>query len=141
MQIYKEVYDYILNNVPNCPPEMGGILGREKEIICDVQLDYGINSDKLCSYEPNVEFLNKVIGNWQQKSIQFCGMFHTHFYGIKTLSDGDKEYIYSILTAMPKTVVKLFFPVVLPEQKVIVSYMAIRTKDGVIIEEDEVKIL
>ena len=140
MRIFKEVYDYILSNVSNVPPEMGGILGERENIICDVQLDAGMNNNKQCSYEPNVIFLNKVISKWEKDNIQFCGIFHTHFHGVASLSNGDIKYIEEIMDAMPDEIKFLYFPVVLPESRKMVIYIAFNSNKKVIIETDNIVI-
>ena len=138
MKIYKKLYGYILNNVSKKPPESGGILGKKNGIVCNVYFDKGIITEKMCSYEPNVELLNNIIEKWQQENIDFCGIFHTHFYGVKTLSDGDKEYINRIITAMPENINKLYFPIVLPEYNEMVNYMARKKNQTVIINKSDI---
>lgn len=68
-------------------------------------------------------------------------MFHTHFYGVETLSEGDRRYIKDIMHAIPSWKQKLYFPIiVLPERK-IKSYVCVRYNSEVCIKKDEVNIL
>lgn len=141
MRIDKAVYDYILNNVPMFPPEMGGILGIRSNVIREVEFDKGLDTGLICTYAPNVDYLNDVIEKWSEENIEFCGIFHTHFYGVRTLSDGDREYINSILLAMPENMDRLYFPIVLPEEKKLVSYLATRNGKEIQIVEEAVEVL
>ena len=130
-----------MDRVPMKPPEVGGILGKDKNIITCFEYDNGIKTDKLCTYVPDVTCLNNVIEKWEEQNISFCGMFHTHFFGVRTLSQGDKRYINNILSAMPKAINRLYFPIVLPEAKEMVVYMAIRDGEKIKIVEDVIEII
>lgn len=141
MKLLHNINDYIFENIPINPPEIGGILGSVDGVVCRAEMDRGTSKSKLCSYEPDVERLNQVIEMWMQDNITFSGIFHTHFYGVRTLSDGDIEYINSILNAMPETINKLYFPIVLPERKQMIAYVAIKNGKQIEIVEEEVEIL
>lgn len=138
--IEKSTYEYILNNVPKTPPEAGGILGAKQGTIVQAYLDKGLSKNKYCCYEPNTFLLNSVIQNWQKQNIDFVGIFHTHYYGVSTLSKNDISYINLILNSMPEEVENLYFPVVLPEQQTIIPYIAIKTVNGIKIFEEKIKI-
>ena len=112
MRIKKEIYYSILTSVKDIPPESGGILGEKDGIIQFVVYDEGVKNEKLCSYAPNVEKLNVVIQKWQEEGILICGMFHTHFFGVETLSEGDVNYINMIMEQMPEEIKTLFFPII-----------------------------
>lgn len=140
MIINKEILDYILHKVSKIPPEMGGILGSKNKIICQVELDKGIENNLLCNYVPDVDKLNRIIEKWQQADVLFEGIFHTHFYGVRTLSDGDKKYINVILNAMPENLDGLYFPIVLPETKQMIVYLAKRSEGKIEITEEMMEI-
>ena len=118
----KEEMDLI---IPCCPPECGGILGMHDDIIMYVEFDIKqTNSTHMCSYYPDVNFFNNIIRKWASEGIAFKGMFHTHFANVKTLSDGDIEYIEKIMNAVKESADHLYFPVyILPDRDLIV-YLA-----------------
>lgn len=137
MKITKEVYQEIQKCIKITPPESGGILGSNKNVVITFIYDKGINNEKMCSYSPNVNLLNSVITEWKEKGVLFAGIFHAHYFGVKTLSCGDINYIEKIMMNMPSCIKELYFPlVVMPEREVIV-YKAIRKENQVLIQEDE----
>lgn len=128
MNIILSIYKSIVKSVPDVPPEIGGILGGNDNIIRYVKFDKGLYDPKKkhCAYIPDVKKLNEYIEEWENNYIDFYGIFHTHFYGIETLSSGDKNYIKKIMDTLPLEVNELYFPVVvLPERK-IKGYIAYR---------------
>lgn len=131
-----QVYIALLN-LGSAPPEIGGVLGGEDMVISKIAIE------KPCGgyeYIPNVDYLNKVIKGWNERGVSFYGMFHTHPTNATTLSKYDIEYIRSIMFAMPTSVYSLAFPLVIPQEAVIL-YVA-RKKDGeVIIEKEKVAIV
>ncbi len=140
MKISKESFLFIKNNLDNLNFECGGILGSSgNEIMDNVILDEISDSiTRRCSYSPNVDFLNSCILQWQSENIRFLGMFHTHFVGVKTLSDADKKYIELIMSAMPDEIEYLYFPVfVLPDRK-LCGYVAKKCFNEVRILPDDV---
>ncbi|MCI5728235.1 MAG: hypothetical protein MR374_01660 [Clostridia bacterium] len=141
MKILASVYQRILDSMPAVPPEIGGILGSIDGVICECQVDAGCPIHCGCFYSPNVDFLNDTIKNWQSKGIVFHGIFHTHFFGVQTLSDGDMAYINVILQAMPTHISELYFPVVVLPEKIVVSYLAIHDGKMVNIKNDELSIV
>ncbi len=140
MNIKKDVLDLIYLETKNMIYESGGILGEKENIITNADIDKGVHRAK-CLYEPNVDRFNIVIHEWQKKEIGFAGVFHTHFFGVSTLSEGDIEYIKSIMIAMPKELTQLYFPIVLPESKKIIPYFAVRDEDTIKIELGELNII
>lgn len=133
MRIKKNVIDIINHRILDMPPETGGILGSQgNDIIDEVIVDLpDLTSSAPCSYFPNVDFLNQHIAAWQDNGIMFAGIFHTHFCGVKTLSQGDRKYITAIMCAMPHQFNILYFPVfVLPDRE-LVCYKAVRS-NGII---------
>lgn len=140
MTIQKKVYEQIKKALPEHPPEFGGLLGGKDNIISMVELDYGI-SGEMCGYAPDVRRLNDVIKKWHWQNIYFMGIFHTHFFHVRTLSELDKNYITEILNAMPEHITMLYFPVAVLPQKEIIPYIAVRQNPDVLIQEEKLIIL
>lgn len=140
MNIKKKTYDTILNKVPASMPESGGIIGGSNGVIEVVEFDKGniIYSEKCCFYAPDVKKLNQCIKKWKENNIDFYGLFHTHFYGVRSLSEGDRCYIEKIMKAMPATKHKLFFPVIVFPEKEMVVYVAELYRNHVIIETEDI---
>lgn len=125
MIISQSIIDLLDKNINNYPPETGGILGSNNgKTINQIVFDKPKPSKRPCSYSPNTEMFNKVIEDWEKHNIKFCGIFHTHFANIGTLSAGDREYIKVILSAMPKRIDKLFFPIYLLPKRSLIPYSA-----------------
>lgn len=142
MQIESWIYEQILNKMPTVPPETGGILGwKRPRWICAVDFDRGIPAPKGMQYCPDVGRLNAVIEEWGKKSVRFAGIFHSHRAGNEKLSKEDLRYAKMIMNTMPDDIETLYFPIVIPGQKMI-PYLARRTENGEIdIREDEIIIL
>ncbi len=141
MKILTDVYKCICNSVPSAPPEIGGILGSINGDVCKCQIDQGCSKSCGCFYSPNVDILNKTINGWQRDGILFHGIFHTHFLGVQTLSDGDITYINAILHAMPAYIHELYFPIVVLPEKRMVPYLATRNGKTVDIKIDKLIIV
>ena len=143
MKITEETHQFLAVNISGIPPETGGILGSSSgDIIDRIIIDVPFNKPTCtCSYSPNTNYLNGCINSWLSIGIQFMGIFHTHFAGIKTLSDSDKEYITQIMKAMPDEIVYLFFPVYVLPNKELVCYRAEKRGDLVLIEIEALEIL
>ncbi len=141
MKILKDVYQYILHSAPAVPPEIGGILGSIGGVVRVCQMDNGHPAGCKCSYSPNVDFLNQIIKGWNVDGILFHGIFHTHFFGVQTLSYGDINYINAILHSMPAYIRELYFPIVILPEKIIVSYLAARNGNAVEIKSDALTIV
>lgn len=131
------VYEKVLLQLPEYPPEIGGIFGERQGVIDLYWVDRGINNKgrKCCSYEPNTQMLNKMIERWNEKGIAFAGIFHTHFWGNKSLSEGDIQYIRKIMIHMPETIEKLYFPIITMPEKEMFAYVAIKDNE-IIIKQD-----
>lgn len=141
MKIYKKTLNEILNQMPLVPPEAGGIIGGKEMKVCLWKYDMGY-SERGCLYSPNVNFLNEVIVEWIEKGYDFMGILHVHFGGSKNLSDGDKKYIEKIMKAMPNSIEKLYFPIVVQPEKQFFSYIAYRSfSHKIVIDTDEVKVV
>ncbi|HIT54134.1 MAG TPA: hypothetical protein IAD07_09380 [Candidatus Fimivicinus intestinavium] len=130
MKILSELYDRLLAEVPPPPPETGGILGARSGIVCAAYFDFGRTHSTRAVYEPDTARLNGQIADWEQSGIAFCGMFHSHLPGEDTLSGGDRRYITRILAQMPAQTQALFFPIILPGERLI-PFRAAWTSTGV----------
>lgn len=141
MKISQNVYLKILNNYPVPPPEQGGILGIKNGTICEYYHDNSSNVTDRAVYEPDVNVLNQVIKDWHEHGIQFAGIIHSHLIGQNTLSSGDEEYIKKLFNNVPECIDELYFPIVIPETKEIVSFLAKRKNTDVIIQSDKIFII
>ena len=139
MEILSEIYSTILN-APFVPPETGGIIGGVGGIITSFLFDEGHSVNDHAAYIPDIELINSRIQRWQEEGISFYGMYHTHPDHQETLSGDDVLYIKEIMRAMPDNVPFLYFPVVIPKQKII-PYKATIVKDTVDLTEDILHIL
>jgi len=136
MKIEKSVYDNLLKSCHKAPPEMGGVLGGHLHIIDCFKLIEGKNDDNTAFYSPDVKRMNAVIASWQQKGISFYGVFHSHPSCCPGLSQEDRQYIVKIMNTIPEQIPFLYFPVLIPSEKLSV-YKAIRRNGNVeIINED-----
>lgn len=138
MRINRTLYEKMFSEVRNTFPELGGILGGTSGIITQLYLDNGVENEKQCCYVPNTSALNEVIQAWSENEIEFYGLFHTHCYGSGVLSEGDKKYVKAIMESMPKSVKKLYFPVIVFPQKEVVAYEASLAKGQLIIKEEKI---
>ena len=118
LRILKSIYNCIVYNCPKVPPESGGILGGNKNIITTYMFDEGIKGNLYDEYIPNVDCINSTISMWQKQHIQFYGIYHSHFPGGDKLSISDEKYIEKIMKNMPY--MDLFFPIVFPNKGMIV---------------------
>lgn len=114
MKITEAVLHDICEELCIVPPEKGGIIGSKDGVVRVSCLDDGAVQAECYAYVPNIERLNDVIDEWISKGIHFAGMFHSHPYPQKELSLADREYIVTIMGAMPDSVTELHFPVVVP---------------------------
>lgn len=138
MQIIRQIYEDIFVTIKESPPEIGGILGKQGNLITAVEFDDGIGKGKKCSYSPDVNRLNSIIKLWQEQGINFCGIFHTHYFGVETLSPGDKEYIKNIMNSMPESITKLYFPLIVMPQREMIAYVAVKAKEQLNIYKEKI---
>lgn len=142
MEISQSIIDIINASILDLPVETGGILGSQNgnlinEVVLDLQEP---SAAKRCSYSPNVAFLNRNIELWQKEDVVFKGIFHTHYFGVKTLSCGDRAYINEIMLSMPEGVNSLYFPVYVMPERQMICYKAVRTGKTVCIQTEKVVI-
>lgn len=141
MKITGQTYSLILSCVPKVPPETGGILGGKNQIISHCVFDRGSDdSNGYDIYAPNTKLLNRTILQWAETNIEFYGIFHSHFSDGSLLSNGDKRYITKIMLVMPQQISSLYFPVVFPQESMIV-YRADRQGYEVHIASEQIEIL
>jgi len=88
MRMCREIFDEIVNVAIDAPPEIGGTIGGDNNVVKTHYMDMGVSSVKACSYTPNVFLLNGIISEWSVEGIQFMGIYHTHFFEVRTLSEG-----------------------------------------------------
>ena len=129
------------SNISLFPPETGGILGCRGDdgVIAHIVFDDGVKPDSLlCEYKPNTQFLNTCIDKWFNYGIQFVGMFHTHLYDVKALSNGDIEYIRHIMRSLPPGLNSLYFPLYVLPCRELVGYRAYISDGNIKITTEEV---
>lgn len=137
MIILESVLQKIFTECPAVPPETGGLLGGQGEIITYAVFDKNIPVTTRAEYMPNIAFLNQILTEWAKNGISFLGMFHSHPCLEKELSEPDKSCISKIIQSVPENQM-LWFPIINPQQKEIYSY-ATYCKDGrLFIEKDVV---
>lgn len=139
MKIKKGVYEKLLQSCPYAPPEIGGILGGQNNIVTDIVFDDCRVISNKAVYIPNIDFLNLKIEEWHKYEIEFYGIFHTHIEE-NTLSKDDESNIEKIMLSMPKSIDKLYFPVVIPKKEIVV-YAAETANNKVNIYLDSVDII
>lgn len=140
MKINKTAYDLILNLVdPYDYKEKGGIIGGNNGITTEFVFDEGEN-DALGNYYPNVDKLNYLIDCWQNNGIEFYGIVHSHCSYEDFLSGEDKEYIKSIMRAMPDDVDRLYFPIVTKKRE-LTAYKASKRGGGAIVITNDIIII
>lgn len=138
MKIFPHIYEQLLASVRPCPPESGGILGGQDGIVTCFFLDRGLdNFNRDSIYSPDIGLLNHTIAFWQEKGIEFYGLFHTHARHEGRLSPQDIRYIRTIVKALPEKTEPLYFPVVFPGEKMI-GYCARRYDGDVVVADDKI---
>ena len=141
MRILQDILNEILSEQNTRPPETGGILGGKEDIVQCSFFDKGLLGERICSYAPDTQLLNKVIKNWQLEEIDFMGIYHTHFWNVSTLSDSDRNYIKVIMKNMPSCVKTLYFPVVIMPEKKMAAYKAYARGEELVIEPEHIEII
>jgi len=141
MKIQRSVWERIVRSVPRGYAECGGLLGGRDHIVSTYVLDMGHSEMTMQDvYVPDTAFLNLVLRGWQRKGIELLGFFHTHLSGNERLSKGDIRYIQRIMRARHQTTDSLYFPIVLPGEKMIV-YRADKKSKSVCIVSDSIELL
>lgn len=138
MKIKHEIYEQLIN-MPEVPPELGGILGCVDGIICDVFFDSQYSTMSSAIYKPNIVTLNKKIIEWQEVEIDFCGIFHSHPLKQTELSQCDIFYIRNIMNVMPLSIDILYFPIVIPRNNIYLNKTE-RANGSIIITKESIQI-
>ena len=120
---------------PAVPPETGALLGcDESELVCAFCFDKGISEMNSAVYRPCADRLNAILMEWAKAGIRFCGLAHSHPPTQRTLSNGDKAYIQSLIRGLPPKFGPLYFPIVLPHAGVF-TYRAVGYGNSIEYEE------
>lgn len=141
MNIKESVYLKILDCYSVPPPESGGILGMKNDVVCQYYHDNSNIEERAAIYVLDVVTLNQKIDEWQKIGVEFAGIIHSHMLGQNTLSLGDIEYIKQTFNNIPECVDELYFPIIIPEDKHVISFVAKRSEKDVIIRQDEIHII
>lgn len=143
MRVTFDVVNSLDDIISELPPETGGILGSsDGDVITHFLYDKGVDASlRSCSYTPDVKVFNKCISDWSTQGINFAGIFHTHFAGVKTLSQADVVYIKNIMKAMPQGINQLYFPVYVLPDRIIISYKALKYENKITIQQDELVVV
>jgi hypothetical protein len=133
--VEERVYRLITESAKESDTEIGGILGGDGHVINRCCIDKGKGVKCKCSYIPDVIYLNRVIADWAKDNIMFMGIYHTHFFNVATLSDGDISYIEKIVNAMPDYIEKVYFPVISLPELIFTVYVARKLPGKISIEK------
>lgn len=139
MKIEKCFYESFLSSCPYAPPEIGGILGGKNGVVTDIVIDNRNAVLNKAIYIPDIDFLNFKIEEWEKQNIEFYGIFHTHFSD-NTLSNDDRINIEKVMYSMPKSIIKLYFPIVIPQKEMVV-YLAERKNNKINIYLEDIDII
>lgn len=140
MYIKKEVYNKILFDTPKLPPESGGILGGYDGKVTLFVSDKGKSLSSSYKYEPNTELLNTTINNWLNNDVEFMGIYHSHPKNCEKLSVADIEYINQVMRSVSDYTDKLYFPLVIPKEKII-SFYGLIVADEIKIFQDVIQLI
>lgn len=139
MKIEKCFYESFLSSCPYAPPEIGGILGGKNCVVTDIVIDNRNAVSNKAVYIPDIDFLNCKIEEWEKHNIIFYGIFHTHMSD-STLSNDDRINIEKVMYSMPTSIIKLYFPIVIPKKEMIV-YVAERQNNKINIYLEDIDII
>lgn len=123
MKIRKSIFDELLNEIPICSYEIGGILGGKEGIVSEYVLDFEKKDNEKSIYLPDTKLFNYKINKWKIDNISFMGVFHTHFVS-ENLSVSDEKYICEIMKVMPENIKSLYFPIIVMPNKKVIIYVA-----------------
>ena len=112
--IIYQIEEKVLNEIRQVliKPEMGGILGIDKNnFVVKFHHDLTGISTKY-DYIPDVKKLNEVIVEWAKLGIKFIGFVHSHRSGRTQLSSVDKKYAQKIKECcnMSEILMMLYIP-------------------------------
>lgn len=138
--ISKELYEEIVFSTLYPPPESGGLLGGHNGVVTIFVSDKGSDIKTSYKYKPDTVFFNRTINEWLNKNIDFMGIYHSHPHNCEALSSADIEYINEIMKSISGYTDKLYFPIVIPKEKII-SYYALIVADEIQIFHDAIQLL
>lgn len=141
MKIQKKVYQDLMQQLctGTAAREVGGILGGSGGCVTTFFLDCNALSSHPCCYVPDVAKLNVVIQAWDQGSILFMGVFHTHYHA-DSLSTQDQRYAQVILGAAARAEIRtVYFPVISLEKGRMAVYYG--DSETFLIQEDTLELM
>ncbi len=138
MKISMKAYEYLVDGCLPVPPETGGLVGGDNGCITEVYYIYNVSDKSSFQYAPNIKLMNSVIADWMKNNIDFLGIFHTHPSNCCSLSCEDKIYIDKIMLELKDKKKELYFPIVIPGEKII-FYKAIYAKDRIVYSVENIK--
>lgn len=97
IKITKKVYEEIKNTVGKKIPETGGMLGLDNNGIIS---HYVFDKNAVvggAEYNPNVNFLQKIIDQWMDNNIKLIGFVHSHPNTFMQPSYADLDYAKEII--------------------------------------------
>lgn len=139
MKIEKYLYKSFLSSCSYAPPEIGGILGGKNDVVTDIVIDNRNAVLNKAVYIPDINFLNSKIEEWEKKNIEFYGIFHTHLSDM-SLSNDDRINIENVMYSMPESIIKLYFPIIIPKKEMI-AYAAERKNSKINIYSEDIDII
>ena len=95
MKLSKKLFNEIIYTVEISPYESGGFLGGVNDTVTNVV--YDSKNSYFASYIPDNDLLNDSIRTWAKNSIEFLGMFHTHYPNCASMSLGDEKFISELM--------------------------------------------
>lgn len=138
MKIEKELYYKIITICPAAPTETGGIIGAKSEIITEFVPD--TTHSEYGKYTPDTEMINRIIVSWEERNINFRGIYHSHYPENNRLSQTDVEYIKKIMLSVCNIYSFLYFPIVIPQESITV-YKAEIKNNAIVITNDKLQII
>lgn len=134
VKIQLEVYKKIMSLCKDNTNETGGYLGKTGQTICEFEFDSGIRSENQGIYKINEERLDNVLKKWESDNILLCGILHTHLTGNGKLSQGDIIFIEKFMRYNMSNYKEFYFPIVLPQDKIIFYQAKISNNNAIKIE-------
>ncbi len=138
MKLSKKLFDEIIYTVEISPYESGGFLGGVNDTVTNVV--YDSKNSYFASYIPDNDLLNDSIRTWAKNSIEFLGMFHTHYPNCASMSLGDEKFISELMKNICDENDILYFPIVIARKEISV-YAAKLINSKCEIKKDELILL
>lgn len=141
MILSSKVLSEIISATEGIDYEIGGILGSNDTNTVNYIYFDNIREPNKFNYCPNTDILNNIISKWASCEIQFEGIFHTHFYGVETLSEYDIKYINQIMYSLQDIITCLYFPIFVLPQNELIIYKAINEQKHITILRENLYII